>query len=140
MCFRFFAGLPPGLAAKLRDLGVDAAEGLEPPRPVERARPRRLNVDTTTLVALVSNLSHGRVGFAFAEPAFEAQAAQEAAASVLAELAPTLAGATLCATPAVLATFRVPGLPGDEELVAERAPRAAARVPRARIGTRSPRR
>ncbi|CAJ1335462.1 unnamed protein product [Effrenium voratum] len=76
-----------------------------------------VNLDTTTLIALTSNLSHGQVGWRFADPELERQATQEAQEPVLKQLEQRLAGRKLCVSRRALSTYQqiVQRMAGPEE-------------------------
>lgn len=104
--FRFFAGVAPEIAARLAEVGVeDVGEGATPPRPGPERPVTSVNLDTTTLIALVSNLSHGHVGWSFQDAALEHQAEEEASAPVLRQLQEMLAGRRLHSAPIALESF-----------------------------------
>ncbi|CAE7940231.1 unnamed protein product, partial [Symbiodinium necroappetens] len=111
VCFRFFGGLPPSLAAAVAELGIDVAEGAVPPQDPSRTTADSINLDTTTLIALTSNLSHGQVGWTFKDAELEKQAAMEAEARaqeepVLRQLASILGGRRLVVSSTALETYK----------------------------------
>ncbi|CAE7574442.1 unnamed protein product [Symbiodinium sp. KB8] len=106
VCFRFFAGLPPSLAAAVAELGIDVAEGAVPPQDPSRTTADSINLDTTTLIALTSNLSHGQVGWTFKDAELEKQAAMEAEEPVLRQLASILGGRRLVVSSTALETYK----------------------------------
>ncbi|CAE7760448.1 unnamed protein product, partial [Symbiodinium sp. CCMP2456] len=106
VCFRFFGGLPPSLAAAVAELGIDVAEGAVPPQDSSRTTADSINLDTTTLIALTSNLSHGQVGWTFKDAELEKQAAMEAKEPVLQQLASILGGRRLVVSSTALETYK----------------------------------
>ncbi|CAE7838065.1 unnamed protein product [Symbiodinium sp. CCMP2592] len=106
VCFRFFGGLPPSLAAAVSELGIDVAEGAVPPQDPSRTTAGSINLDTTTLIALTSNLSHGQVGWTFKDAELEKQAAMEAKEPVLQQLASMLGGRRLVVSSTALETYK----------------------------------
>lgn len=124
VCFRFFGGLPPSLAAAVSELGIDVAEGAVPPQDPSRTTADSINLDTTTLIALTSNLSHGQVGWTFKDAELEKQAAMEAKEPVLQQLASILGGRRLVVSAAALETYK--------ELIEKMAGGYATRCPKER--------
>ncbi|XP_034743199.1 UPF0415 protein C7orf25 homolog [Etheostoma cragini] len=100
--------------------GVLARLAFPPHPPV--ASCQRVNLDITTLITLVSALSHGRCRLAFREPVLTEQAAEERRAPVLPPLHAFMAGKELFACRAAVDDFQLIlqtlGGPGERQRAA----------------------
>uniref|UniRef100_A0A8D0AQS2 Chromosome 7 open reading frame 25 n=1 Tax=Sander lucioperca TaxID=283035 RepID=A0A8D0AQS2_SANLU len=100
--------------------GVLARLAFPPQLPVEACQ--RVNLDITSLITLVSALSHGRCRLAFREPVLTEQAAQERREPVLPSLHAFMAGKELFACRAAVSDFQLIlttlGGPGERQRAA----------------------